>query len=228
MSGLCAMEVCADDALVEGCDEVLSDVCLTFAESLVRLAGGVIAGVKPAAIFGMPFKAYRAGRWHRLEREQLDEVLRTYAATLPAYGVSLSVLYRTKSRVFVLVWRPRHLNSVVSDPEHMEILRSAGYTGASAPELVAELRRRLVDYYLSNPSEGHEFPHEIGVFLGYPASDVRGFMAGLKPTCIGAWHAYGDESVAQQRFSELREHEHRCRRRYAAGEPLSSLFAVGA
>lgn len=185
-------------------------------------------GVKPAAIFGMPFKAYRAGRWHRLEREQLDEVLRTYAATLPAYGVSLSVLYRTKSRVFVLVWRPRHLNSVVSDPEHMEILRSAGYTGASAPELVAELRRRLVDYYLSNPSEGHEFPHEIGVFLGYPASDVRGFMAGLKPTCIGAWHAYGDESVARQRFSELREHEHRCRRRYVAGEPLSSLFAVGA
>lgn len=60
MSGNHAMGVCLTDVLVQGCDASLSDVCLAFTETFVRMAGGVIYGIKPAAIFSIPMRAYCA------------------------------------------------------------------------------------------------------------------------------------------------------------------------
>ena len=220
------MAVCADDELVGDADAQLSDVCLTFAEAFVRLASGVIAGAKPAAIFGLPLRAYRKGRWRQMVRHALDEVLRTYAAALPRYGVRLSVLYRTDSRVFLLAWRPDQIGEVIADPACLQILREAGYRGEATDELVGELRRRMVAYYRRSERAAATFPHEIGVFLGYPAEDVRGFMDGKPATCRGPWIAYGDERVARRRFAALVAQERRCRTRYAAGESLGALFAT--
>lgn len=226
MSGRHAMSVRFAEGLGEAADAQLNDACLAFSEVLVRVAGTVIAGVKPAAIFTLSMRTYVAGKWRQLSRGSLDEALRAYAEALPAYGVELSVLYRTERRVYLLVWRPEDLGRVLDDPEHLSILREQGYRGAGHLELLAELRRKLVAYYLAcNGGERVEFPHEIGVFLGYPAEDVRGFMAGKKATCRGAWHAYGDEQVAKRRFRMLEMHERRCRNRFAAGEPLHALFA---
>ena len=121
---------------------------------------------------------------------------------------------------------PDALGRVLADSSHLSILREQGYRGSDHRELLSELRGRLVDYYLALDRGEHiEFPHEIGVFLGYPARDVRGFMAGEKATCRGAWHAYGDEQTAKRRFRMLEIHERRCRDRFASGEPLYALFA---
>ena len=187
---------------------------------------GVIAGVKPAAIFSIPMRAYSAGQWRWLVRHALDEALLAYAASLPDYGVSLSVLYRTERRVYLLVWRPALLARVFEDPELMAILHEAGYRSSDTNELVAGLRRRLVAYYrASGTGASVAFPHEIGVFLGYPAEDVRGFLEGRKATCKGAWCAYGDEQLARKRFGILKMHERNCRERFDAGESLGELFA---
>ncbi len=50
-----------------------------------------------------------------------------------------------------------------------------------------------------------DFPHEIGVFLGYPLYDVVGFIEnqGRNFTCCGCWKAYGDPDAAQQHFAQL-------------------------
>ena len=51
-------------------------------------------------------------------------------------------------------------------------------------------------------NETKEFPHEIGLFLGYPPEDVKGFIdnraEGYK--CIGCWKVYGDEENAKRKF----------------------------
>lgn len=225
MSGRSAMAVVAHHGLIGECDERINDVCLAFAEVFVRMAAGVIAGAKPAAIFSIPMRAYAGGRWRHLVRHALDEALRAYAAALPTHGVSLSVLYRTEKRVYLLVWRPELLERVLADDEALAILREAGYVGTTAEELARELRRRLVAYYCDE-ARGTEFPHEIGVFLGYPTEDVRGYLAGLPVTCRGPWQAYGDERLARQRFRALERVERGCRLRFAAGESLGALFAA--
>ena len=53
--------------------------------------------------------------------------------------------------------------------------------------------------------DGGDFPHEVGLFLGYPAEDVRGFIenraAGCK--CVGCWKVYGDVNAAKMRFASF-------------------------
>ena len=50
--------------------------------------------------------------------------------------------------------------------------------------------------------EGEEFPHEIGLFLGYPPEDVEGFCRyqGQNYKLCGRWKVYGDREAACRRF----------------------------
>lgn len=226
MSGRHAMAVSLDGCSAGSWDGPLGDACLAFADVLVRNAAAVIEGVKPAAIFSLPMRAYVGGRWRQLRREPLDEALRAYQQALPDYGVQMRVLYRTERRVFLLVWRPVQLACVLGNAEGMTILREQGYMGSCERELVLELCRKLGEYYRTSGDDEAVFPHEIGVFLGYPARDVRSFMEGEEPVCVGAWNAYGDERAARRLFQLLRQHERHCRSRFAAGEPLHALFAT--
>ena len=54
----------------------------------------------------------------------------------------------------------------LADPRAYELLRNFGYDTSSINRCLMELSRRL--------SESDEFPHEIGLFLGYPPEDVEG------------------------------------------------------
>ena len=51
--------------------------------------------------------------------------------------------------------------------------------------------------------EGRQpFPHEMGVFLGYPLGDVKGFIEhhGKEYLCSGYWKVYQDEQKAKSTF----------------------------
>ena len=54
---------------------------------------------------------------------------------------------------------------------------------------------------------GESFPHEIGLFLGYPPEDVRGFIekgaSGCK--CSGCWKVYGNTQQAMTTFGRYRK-----------------------
>lgn len=51
-----------------------------------------------------------------------------------------------------------------------------------------------------------EFPHEIGVFLGYPLNDVLGFIKYHGSNCkgMGDWKVYGDLGEAQKTFAKFK------------------------
>lgn len=57
------------------------------------------------------------------------------------------------------------------------------------------------------------FPHEIGLFLGYPLGDVEGFIRnrGQNCKCAGCWKVYCNELEAQKRFARIQK----CRKVYA-------------
>lgn len=94
----------------------------------------------------------------------------------------------------VLFYHAGAMERALGDAENRAILARCGYdVGAGTAGLLAELRGRF--------RSGAELPHEVGVFLGYPAKDVAGFMANLPRTPVehGRWAVYGDagESVAR-------------------------------
>lgn len=94
----------------------------------------------------------------------------------------------------VLFYHPEAMEHALCDPANRAILARCGYPAdADARALLNELQRRF--------RPGSDLPHEVGVFLGYPAKDVAGFMANLPRTPVehGRWAVYGDatESVAR-------------------------------
>ena len=70
------------------------------------------------------------------------------------------------------------------------------------------------------------FPHEIGLFLGYPPEDVEGFRLhrGRDYKLCGCWKVYSDVEGARQCFRR----SDRCRaalcRRVRAGGSLPQMF----
>ena len=50
-----------------------------------------------------------------------------------------------------------------------------------------------------------DFPHEIGIFLGYPLKDVVGFMGyGNYKFCkTRYWKVYGDESISDSVYNKF-------------------------
>ena len=65
----------------------------------------------------------------------------------------------------------------------------------------------------------------MGLFLGYPLEDVKGFIAngGRNCTCCGCWKCYGDPEEARRRFARYRRCTALYRRRFAQGATLSQL-----
>ena len=49
--------------------------------------------------------------------------------------------------------------------------------------------------------KGEDFPHEIGVFLGYPLYDVEGFIEQRECVMMGYWKVYRYPSAARRLFA---------------------------
>lgn len=74
------------------------------------------------------------------------------------------------------------------------------------------------------------FPHEIGIVLGYPAGDVRGFMehAGANFVACGGWKAYAQPQAALRAFERNRRCTAECLQLFDSGVAIESLLAMEA
>ena len=124
-------------------------------------------------------------------------------------------------RYLVYVYRENRLREVLSDEKVRAFLVQEGYRlpeGSDDCEpLLRQLSRRLC-------CEA-EFPHEIGVFLGYPLTDVVGFIEnqGRNFTCCGCWKAYGDRDAAERLFAQLNKCTRVYLRLFHSGTPIFRL-----
>jgi len=73
-----------------------------------------------------------------------------------------------------------------------------------------------------------EFPHEIGLFLGYPVEDVRGFIEQRGKDCklSGYWKVYGDEQAARRLFHQFDRCRDTARGYIERGMTILELFAA--
>lgn len=103
------------------------------------------------------------------------------------------------------------------------ILRKQGYDPTNSPQkILRQLGQRI---------QRHDFPHEIGIFLGYPLKDVLAFMGHIRLafSCQGLWKMYGNPCASLELADRFRE----CRSRKAdrlcsTVNPASCLRAVNA
>lgn len=113
--------------------------------------------------------------------------------------VFVDVLKVTDSRALVYVYRRRMLETDFAREGVEVLLRQYGYTSLVLSECFEKLKQHL--------KASDCFPHEIGLFLGYPLEDVLGFIEHGGKNCkhCGVWKVYSNECETRQLFAKFRK-----------------------
>lgn len=149
-----------------------------------------------------------------------DEFLSEFTALrtqLLKKGVAMMVFRIAQGKALIYIYRPGELENTLRSNGVRRLLKSCGYTRFETAWALETLRTRL------NSEES--FPHEIGVFLGYPLEDVLGFIENDGRNCLscGCWKVYSDECAALAAFRRYEKCKAVYQRLFASGCPLSRL-----
>ena len=111
-------------------------------------------------------------------------------------GLKMTLLREKSDFALVYLYREEHLKKDLQDDTAKEIMELYGYNCADISQMLEKLKLRFSNY--------KEFPHEVGLFLGYPPIDVKGFICHKGQNCklCGYWKVYGDTHQAMIRFAK--------------------------
>lgn len=150
---------------------------------LVRHCAPTLAGLKTGSLFSCPFSC----------AEEMRTCLRRWNGQLREKGLYVLPLCSHNERTLIYLYRSSALLDDFSHEQTAHLLKRYRYPLPCPQRCIAHLIKQL--------THGTSFPHEIGLFLGYPPEDVLGFIG--NPTACkfsGCWKVYGDVRSARIRF----------------------------
>ncbi len=154
-------------------------------ECLIFHCAAALAGIKPASLVSC----------NRSDYPDFALELRELNPRLNPKDIFFAPVCGCKKRVFLLVFRARPFSLLLGKPEVAGYLRQEGYpVSLGINAVISHLRKRLAG--------SREFPHEVGVLLGYPVSDVTAFVRnkGAHSKLSGYWKVYSNEKAAAVLF----------------------------
>lgn len=170
-----------------------------------RDCGITYAGIKPASLICVKKSEYRG--------------MKKISDLFEKRGFKAVPLKGNIKRVAVLIYNERALGDILFSSEIKNFLAGYGYRYENVKEAVETLKIRM---------KKEVFPHEIGVFLGYPLADVMGFIenphGGFK--LCGYWKVYENEGKAAETFARFRRCSECILKRMDRGERLEEIFRV--
>ncbi|MCI8410488.1 MAG: DUF3793 family protein [Lachnospiraceae bacterium] len=120
---------------------------------------------------------------------------------LAATELSCYVLLKNGHRMFILIYNKKMLKAYLSNKRVQSFLEEEGYGDLGLEEMLQLLSQR----YQLHMEKRAGFPHELGVFLGYPMEDVEGFIEnnGENFLCLGYWKVYQNQQIKQELFQKF-------------------------
>lgn len=157
---------------------------------LIEHCAPTLASLKVANLFNFSFAT----------ESQFKSQMLCWNKQLGKKGVFLYVIRKREASALVYVYRYGLLSDRLWDPEINNFLKKYGYSeNISVANALHRLRTRF--------ARCDQFPHEVGIFLGYPLEDVVGFIenAGKNSKCTGCWKVYCNECDARRTFAKYKK-----------------------
>lgn len=160
------------------------ELCMNVLEELIVLhCSPTLASLKPASLFSYPCV-------------KTDDVYAQIERTndrLNKKGIYITIVAQHNSGCLLMVYHSKLLFDHLSQYPIYSFLVDCDYQYKTLREAIMILKERLKE---------EEFPHEIGVFLGYPLVDVISFIQneGRNYREIGYWKVYHNLQEAQSVF----------------------------
>lgn len=176
-------------------------------QMLIRHCSPTLAGMKTGNMFTCAYT----------ELNEVKESIRSLNRRLQHKGLRILPLRYSEQRVLIYVYRPSLLSRDLQNQLANSLLTKCGYSCLTPERCILHLMSRL--------KESVEFPHEIGLFLGYPPEDVCGFIENKPDSCkcTGIWKVYGNAEEAQGIFDRYRKCTSVYSRCWAEGKSLERL-----
>lgn len=155
-----------------------------FLAAVAFRAAPAIRGYKPAILTTFSSRRKNLYRLFNLHGQEAAD----------KFNLQPYVLQDSGQHCQVLLARPQLLAQVLADGEARLLLREFGYP--ANPDVEGN-----ITYLKARMEQG--FPHEIGVFLGYPPQDVRAFIEGKGENALlrRYWKVYHNPQGALKTFS---------------------------
>ena len=150
-----------------------------------------------------------------------DKELARISMKLHNTNISLIILRTCKKRHLVMVYRAKELEEHLRSKEVSDYLREFGYRRDDFISNLIRLHQRMNGFY----NKMKEFPHEVGVFLGYPICDIKGFLEnkGERYLHSGYWKIYGNLEETRKKFLSYDEAREIAIDEFLSGRELESI-----
>lgn len=178
---------------------------------IVKHCAPTLAGMKTGNMFSCLFT----------DEDEMRDSVRYWNRLLVRKGLRVLPFKFQDNRALVYVYRVSHLVRDMKDDSVCRLLKKMGYETEMPERCIVQLIRKL--------ERCSEFPHEIGLFLGYPPEDVCGFIENRAQGCklIGCWKVYGNEEEARMTFAKYRKCTDVYTAQFAGGRSVDRLTVAG-
>lgn len=178
--------------------------------TIIKHCSPTLAGLKVANLFSYGFESL----------EELFNSIDELNAQLNTKGVYCIVLKISGNRALILVFRKYKLESILQNCDIQVFLRGYNYSSFSLEDCFKVLKQHL---------KKDDFPHEIGVFLGYPLEDTKAFIKhkGKNYLSVGYWKVYTNEAEANKVFAKFNKSTKIYTQRFAEGFDINRLTVAG-
>ena len=154
---------------------------MSFEETIVRCSAPSLCGIKPACLFSMDNMCFSKAR------KSFAQMCGSFSKQ-KKYFVTIK---KDENRSLFFIYDRKLLIEVTGSRAERNYLKQKGYpVHLGFDAVLSEFVFRL--------AHNSSFPHEAGVFLGYPLKDVIGFEVNGARNYIysGFWKVYSDKNRA--------------------------------
>ena len=180
-------------------------------EIIIKYCAPTLAGLKTGSMFVCDY----------MDKCDLLAEIRGFNNMLLSKGIRLTPMRIQNGKALIYVYRMSSLESDLNDKRVFKVLKDKGYPCDRYLECVSCLKKHI------NTQE--DFPHEVGLFLGYPPEDVIGFIDNRARNYkyCGMWKVYGNILKAKRTFAIFKKCTGNFESRYRNGTPIRELTVAG-
>ena len=170
-----------------------------FEQELIEHCSPTLASIKAASLFTYTYKSLK----------ELHVRVTYWNSKMKRKGITFDILSENVgvNKALIYVYRRADLEKILNRDEIRSFLLNHGYLiddneivgGVNCENVILQLKKKF--------EKLNQFPHEIGIFLGYPIGDVKGFIEnhGCNCKCTGYWKVYCNEEEATKTFRKYKK-----------------------
>ncbi len=200
----------SDDIFNMRGDKVTSYVIFTFANSCMP----TLLKTKPSSLISF-HKKYMEGQ------VSFFDVLKKETER---FKCKYYVLYENDKTYYIIIYNAELLKEILSRNCKHVILKENGYL-----EGIEYFEQNILNFKLRfqnfKQNKNSDFPHEIGIFLGYPIIDVEEFIKNKGENYIlcGYWKVYHNVEEAGKTFELFRKLREEAMELFFTGKELNEI-----